>query len=71
MTPLTEDHTHRIYVHNTDMHGLVIFEPTIPAFERAKTVYAIDRTTNVIGEIDIAKRKVSNIGLYCLSFLNY
>jgi hypothetical protein len=25
------------------------FEPTIPAFERAKTVHALDRTTTVIG----------------------
>jgi hypothetical protein len=26
------------------------FEPTIPAFERAKTVHALDRTVTVIGE---------------------
>jgi hypothetical protein len=25
------------------------FEPTIPLFERAKTVHALDRATNVIG----------------------
>jgi hypothetical protein len=25
------------------------FEPTIPAFERAKTVHALDRATTVIG----------------------
>jgi hypothetical protein len=25
------------------------FEPTIPAFERAKTVHALNRATNVIG----------------------
>jgi hypothetical protein len=25
------------------------FEPTIPAFERAKKVYALDRAANVIG----------------------
>jgi hypothetical protein len=25
------------------------FEPTIPAFERAKTVYALDRVATVIG----------------------
>jgi hypothetical protein len=27
----------------------VVFEPTIPAFERAKTVYALDRAATVIG----------------------
>jgi hypothetical protein len=27
----------------------VEFEPTIPVFERAKTVYALDRTATVIG----------------------
>jgi hypothetical protein len=27
------------------------FEPTIPVFERAKTVHALDRTATVIGEI--------------------
>jgi hypothetical protein len=26
------------------------FEPTIPAFERAKTVHALDRPANVIGK---------------------
>jgi hypothetical protein len=25
------------------------FEPTIPAFERAKTVHALDRTATVLG----------------------
>jgi hypothetical protein len=28
---------------------LVGFEPTIPAFERAKTVHALDRSATVIG----------------------
>jgi hypothetical protein len=27
------------------------FEPTIPAFERAKTVHALDRAVTVIGEL--------------------
>jgi hypothetical protein len=27
------------------------FEPTIPAFERAKTVHALDRAATVIGEL--------------------
>jgi hypothetical protein len=31
---------------------LVGFEPTIPAFERAKTVRALDRGATVIGTID-------------------
>jgi hypothetical protein len=26
------------------------FEPTIPVFERAKTVHTLDRATNVIGK---------------------
>jgi hypothetical protein len=31
------------------------FEPTIPAFERAKTVHAIDRATTVIdGKLKLA-----------------
>jgi hypothetical protein len=30
---------------------LVGFEPTIPAFERAKTVHALDRAATVIGEM--------------------
>jgi hypothetical protein len=29
--------------------SLVVFEPTIPVFERAKTVHALDRAANVIG----------------------
>jgi hypothetical protein len=27
------------------------FEPMIPAFERAKTVYALDRAATVIGNV--------------------
>jgi hypothetical protein len=27
----------------------VVFEPTFPAFERAKIVYALDRAATVIG----------------------
>jgi hypothetical protein len=27
----------------------VAFEPTVPAFEQAKTVHALDRAANVIG----------------------
>jgi hypothetical protein len=29
----------------------VVFEPTIPAFERAKTVHALDRAATVIGNM--------------------
>jgi hypothetical protein len=29
----------------------VEFEPTIPAFERAKTVHALDRAATVIGQV--------------------
>jgi hypothetical protein len=27
------------------------FEPTIPVFERAKTIHALDRATNVVGNL--------------------
>jgi hypothetical protein len=33
------------------------FEPTIPAFERAKTVHALDRTASVIGTVNVYKTK--------------
>jgi hypothetical protein len=32
---------------------LVGFEPTVPVFERAKTVHVLDRAATVIGEIEI------------------
>jgi hypothetical protein len=42
--------THRTtqteYTH-TDIHVLVGFKPTIPGFEQAKTVHALDRTATV------------------------
>jgi hypothetical protein len=31
----------------------VEFEPTIPAFDQAKTVHALDRTATVIGQFRI------------------
>jgi hypothetical protein len=34
---------------HTDIH--VEFEPTIPVFEWAKTVYALDRVATVIGHL--------------------
>jgi hypothetical protein len=39
---------HKINAH-TDIHALSGIEPTIPAFERAKTVHALDRAATVIG----------------------
>jgi hypothetical protein len=46
----TGQHKHRIkaYTYQTSMPW-VGFEPTIPAFERAKTVHALDRATTVTG----------------------
>jgi hypothetical protein len=32
------------------------FEPTIPAFERAKTVHALDRAVTVMGHLDLLPR---------------
>jgi hypothetical protein len=43
----TEQHKHRI--NNTDIHASSGFEPTIPVFERAKTVYVLDCTVTQIG----------------------
>jgi hypothetical protein len=39
---------------------LVDFELTIPVFERAKTVHALDRPTTVIGLINTLRRKSPN-----------
>jgi hypothetical protein len=42
------------------------FEPTIPAFERAKTVHVLDRAANVIGISVLYKSKfvpVLNLGI--------
>jgi hypothetical protein len=33
------------------------FEPTIPVFERAKTVHALDRVATVIGDLSYALDK--------------
>jgi hypothetical protein len=43
----TEQHKHRI---NTQSHQ---FEPTTLAFERAKTVHALDHAPTVIGKFDV------------------
>jgi hypothetical protein len=36
----------------------VVFEPTIPVFERAKIVHALDRATTVIGRISTHENKM-------------
>jgi hypothetical protein len=41
----------------------VEFEPTIPAFERAKTVYALDLAATVI-DIGLAHRGIIRVGDY-------
>jgi hypothetical protein len=38
------------------------FEPTIPAFERAKTVYALDRAATVIDSLSVYRRKIYDTG---------
>jgi hypothetical protein len=43
---------------HTDIHALSGFEPTIPAFERAKTVHALDRAATVIGGFGISGAEV-------------
>jgi hypothetical protein len=37
------------------------FEPTIPMFERAKTVHALDRAATVIGYYSVLGIKISKI----------
>jgi hypothetical protein len=44
------------------------FETTIPAFERAKTVYDLDRAATVIGCISITEGKYNKINLYKMDF---
>jgi hypothetical protein len=39
----------------------VVFEPTIPVFERAETVHAIDHAAIVIGRLLYTKPKMSFI----------
>jgi hypothetical protein len=36
------------------------FEPTIPVFERAKTVHASDRAATVVGDVLIITKNISN-----------
>jgi hypothetical protein len=42
------------------------FEPTIPAFERAKTVHALDRAATVIGPVNCLPTKTSYVILLLL-----
>jgi hypothetical protein len=41
------------------------FEPTIPVFERAKTVHALDRASTVIGKGGATSKKINNIHEMC------
>jgi hypothetical protein len=45
------------------------FEPTIPAFEPAKTVHALDRATTVIGRIDIINKKSMEMIIFAMNFI--
>jgi hypothetical protein len=45
----TQTQNKHIHTHQTFML-YVVFEPTIPASERAKTVYALDRSVTVTGQ---------------------
>jgi hypothetical protein len=44
------------------------FQPTIPKFERAKTVHALDRAATVIGDYTFIKYKSSKIVLLTLPY---
>jgi hypothetical protein len=39
----------------------VAFEPATPAFERAKTVHALDRAATVIGSVSMCRRKIVSV----------
>jgi hypothetical protein len=45
------------------------FESTIPAFERAKTVHALDRAATVIGRRQIYGDSISNASTYHLGLI--
>jgi hypothetical protein len=40
------------------------FKPTIPVFERAKTVHALDRTTNMICHLNYYDIKIGKLIFY-------
>jgi hypothetical protein len=52
----TQDSTHTEFNAQTSMPQ-VGFEPTIPVFERAKTVHALDRAVTVMGTREIYRHK--------------
>jgi hypothetical protein len=54
----TEQHEHRINAHLSMPR--VGFEPTIPEFERAKAVHALDRAATVIGSLPLFEQKYKN-----------
>jgi hypothetical protein len=43
------------------------FEPTIPAFERAKTIHALDRAATVVGMQESLLQKVGNSYKHCVN----
>jgi hypothetical protein len=43
----------------------MVFEPTIPAFELAKTVHALDRAATVIGDNIYEPTLLQKIVVYC------
>jgi hypothetical protein len=47
----TQDNTNIEYTHTQTSMPSVGFEPTIAAFDRAKTVQALDRAATVIGRM--------------------
>jgi hypothetical protein len=55
----SEQHTHRINAHRYPCLWME-FEPTIPAFERAKTVHFLDRATSVIGLSVLCRKEFRN-----------
>jgi hypothetical protein len=57
----TEQHKHRINAHNTDIHPLSRIRTHDPAFERAKTVHALDSAAIVIGMPQSIPSKSSNV----------
>jgi hypothetical protein len=40
------------------------FEPTIPAYERAKTVHTLDRSPTVTGKCNLSVNKIKVIKFY-------
>jgi hypothetical protein len=49
----------------------VRFEPTIPAFEREKTVHALDRTATVIGACNLYQSKFTGVYVQVYTYIYY